>query len=137
MRGGYTLRDGREIVLRELRQYLTHEGVLEGRPSRDDNGHQLTALVRRHQQDGRGVFLHAGDIELGATSEAFPFGRPATLPAVTCLARFVSFTPTKNSDLMCSELTLIWFQNVFWREPPFDAAIAGIDWDALAFDYDI
>lgn len=137
MHGAHTLADGREIVLCELRQWFTHEGVLEGRPSPDMNGHRLKNLVERHQQEGRGAFLCLDGIDAGQISEAFAYGRPAMLPAITCMARFVSYAPTHGSDMMCSELTVIWFQNEFWRQSAFDAAISSIDWERDAWDYDI
>ena len=137
MRATYTLNDGREIVLRELRQWFTHEGVLEGRPSPQMNGDQLNNLVRRHQRDGRGVSLFLGKIDSGRRSEAFPFGTPAELLSITCTARFVSYSPTHNSQMMCSELTLIWFQTDFWVQSEFAEAMARIDWEEHAWDYDI
>lgn len=137
MHGTYTLGDGREIHLRELRQWWTYEGVLEGRPSPDDNGHQLAALVRRHQYEGRGASLYLGGIETGERSEAFPFGRPARLPPISNTARFLSYSPVKGSDAMCSKLTLIWFQTDFGLQSDFDAAMAALDWEAQAADYDV
>ncbi len=137
MRGAYTLKDGREIVLRELHQWHTHEGVLEGRPSPEMNGHLLIGLVARYKQEGAGVSLFLGDLDVGPRTDAFPFGTPGRLPHVTCAARFVSYSPTKKSDMMCSELTLIWFQTDFWSQPEFSAAIASVDWERDAWDYDI
>lgn len=137
MHGTYTLNDGREIHLRELRQWWTYEGVLEGRLSPDDNGHQLAALVRNHQVEGRGVSLFLGRIDTGERSDAFPFGRPQRLPPITNTARFLSYSPVKGSDAMCSELTLIWFQTDFWIQSDFGAAMAAMDWRAQAADYDV
>lgn len=137
MRGTYTLSDGLEIHLRELRQWWTYESVLEGRPSPDDNGHQLAALVRRHQYQGRGASLYLGGIETGGRSDAFPCGRPERLPPISNTARFLSYTPVKGSDAMCSELTLIWFQSDFWLRTEFDAAMVAMDWEAQAADYDV
>lgn len=133
----HKLHNGREVELLELRQWFTHEGVLEGRPSPEMNGQQLNELVRRNQREGGGVSLFLGNVEIGRRSEAFPFGTPTTLPNVTCTARFVSYKPARNQEMDCSELTLIWFQPKFWMQPEFETAMAQIDWEADAWDYDV
>jgi len=56
------------------------------------------------------------------------------LPAVTCIARFLSDRLRRQPDEMWSALTVIWFQDesAFPIDPLVQNEIASIDWDARA-----
>jgi hypothetical protein len=61
-------------------------------------------------------------------------GTPASLPTVTCIARFLSDRLRRQPDEIWSALTVIWFQDdfAFPIDPLVLIEIASIDWDAHA-----
>ncbi|MHB8901764.1 MAG: hypothetical protein ACYC6Y_23660, partial [Thermoguttaceae bacterium] len=68
--------------------------------------------------------------------QPYPFGTPAKLPRIECIARFVrpQFARDKTKDL--SQLVVIWYQDDFAF--PVDEEIAekfkAINWNAEAAD---
>ena len=133
----YQLKCGREVVLRDLRQWRTDEGVIEGRRPPHRNGKLLADLFERVRDEAIGVSMYLGNVECGERTDAAPFGTPRDLPRVSCRARFVSYEPARERDKMCSEVTLIWFQDDFGIQGELDDALADVDWNACAWDYDL
>jgi len=142
-----TLHSGRIISLRELNQWPTYRGMLEGVPDYDE---QLPERERRRLEkaggcpvvvvDCRPVPLPE-DIQLPpATREkmVIPSGQktPCTLGPVTCFARFRSNQPVQDDDCFFSELALLWFQQSYAMpiEPAILDKIKAVDWDAHARD---
>jgi len=66
----------------------------------------------------------------------YPFGEPAALPHVACIARFQSYQPARDTTKDFSVLSVIWFQADFAF--PIDAAmldaLSRLDWEAHAHD---
>jgi hypothetical protein len=101
-----TLSTGQEVVLEELNQRLTYEGLIEGLPTTSLNKKHLDSLVaeQREKRPKTPVYLLTpAETPMKWSGERYPFGTPARLPGVTCIARFGS----RNSPLSYSELTII------------------------------
>jgi uncharacterized protein (TIGR02996 family) len=141
-----TLRSGRSILLRELRQWDIYEGLLEGLPDSEYNRRLVEEALNRARgrtPRGGGPYLippTERPIELPRDWWPFPFGEPrppAALPRVGCEGRFDSFDPTSKRGGLFSTLAVVWFQDEFG---PIDLQILAhlryIDWDQNAFDYD-
>jgi hypothetical protein len=66
----------------------------------------------------------------------YPFGEPASLPAIACVA---DFTSTGKSWEYRSSLTVIWFQAeyAFPLDVNVEAALLALDWDRLAAQSEI
>lgn len=136
------LQTGRMVMLRELRQYGTYEGLLNGLPTKERNQKRLAHLI---EEEGRNRYNTAPyliepaerTLEL-PKGDVYPFGTPSALPAVTCICRLESFAPTPRGTGDASGLVVIWFQNVFQYPPPgeIDAQLKAIDWDGLAGNFE-
>jgi hypothetical protein len=103
------LDSGREISMTRLAQARIYAGVLEGLPTRQGNQQIMQATLDAAHADGRAVYLvrpHETPIEL---DRVYPFGEPARLPGVQCVADFVS----REDAVTASYLTLIWYQDDF------------------------
>ena len=135
-----TLKSGRQIDLRELRQAATNEGWLAGYPNAADNQRELERLAREHRDNP-----YPGPpylIEPVATpGDGLGFvnprrGAPSYLPAVTCVARFTSSQPARDELAHFSGLIVIWFQSEFALpiDPLIRTAIEQMDWNHLAAD---
>jgi len=132
------LRSGIVVRMRELRQSGTYEGLLEGLPTRERNQQQLEYIQAQHCSHpfyGKPHLVPPLEtvIDIG---EPYPFGTPARLPAVICVARFMASKPVRDPRADYSCLTVIWLQDTFaWPpEPAMLEQLQAIDWIALASD---
>jgi hypothetical protein len=137
--GKFKLLLGRLVFLQELRQYSTYEGLLEGVPTREANANLLQHLISRHRDTpypGLPYLIQPVEtrIELPDALE-YPFGTPASLPRVTCVARFTSLQPIRNNGDY-SGLVIIWLQDefAFPIAPDVMSHLLAIDWSAHAVD---
>jgi hypothetical protein len=141
--GRFELASGRSLHLRELRQYLTYEGLLEGLPTAEGNERMLERLAAERRgktyPDGPAHLIRPTERPVAyRKGERYPFGTPSALPRVTCIGRFQSFEPTNHRAGDFSGLVVIWFQEeyAFPIDPDVTRQILGIDWDGLAADID-
>lgn len=139
--GELDLPSGRRLYLRELRQYLTYEGLLEGLPTAERNKQRLERLVAEHRDKpyAGGPYLirpTETPIEYKRGGEPYPFGTPAALPAVTCIGRFDSLQPARDKRSDLSGLVLIWFQEelAFPIDPGVRAQLLAVNWEDHAAD---
>ena len=93
--GGTTfeLATGRAIELLAIDQFPTCEGLLLGIPTREMNQSDMDRLVARFiQPGGYGVplLLEPEQRPIDVSRRVPPAGTPAALPAITCIARFMS-----------------------------------------------
>jgi hypothetical protein len=137
-----TLSTGRTLMLQELTQRLTYEGLLEGLPTSKANKSYLDRLLdeQRARQSRTPVFL-LRPVETPIdfpSGRPYPFGSPAHLPGVTCIGRFRSDPIGQEDGPDCSELTIIWLQREFAMpiEPSASEEMARLDWDALAANFE-
>ena len=141
--GEFELHTGRSLYLRELRQYLTYEGLLEGLPTAERNQQRLESLVAKHRDKpyAGGPFLiqpTETPIEYNRDGRQYPFGTPSALPSVTCIGRFDSLQPARDKNCDFSGLVIIWYQEefAFPIEPSVVSKLLAIDWETHAADMD-
>jgi hypothetical protein len=130
------LGSGREIHLSSLNQSWTYEGLLEGLPTREMNRRRIEGVVAEERAKSHGVWVVPPYETPIPYDGRYPFGEPARLPYVQCIAEFRS----PGGDLVTdSRLTIVWFQEEFAL--PIDATILEqirrIDWSELAEFYEI
>ena len=140
--GEIDLPSGRRLYLRELKQYLTYEGLLEGLPTAERNRQRLERLVADHRDkpyEGGPYLIRPTEtpIEYDRDGHSYPFGTPSALPSVTCIGRFDSLQPARDQSYDLSGLVVIWFQEefAFPIDPAVDAQLLTIDWEAHAADF--
>ncbi len=143
-----TLRSGRLLWLRELRQWGIYEGVYAGIPTTQENQERIERIVAGERGKARGEepYLiqpnerpaepseHWRDLpELSELSESW-----GHLPAMVCVGRFASFQPAKDPKRHASSLAIIWFQDefAFPIDPAVREQIRAIDWEKHATDFD-
>jgi hypothetical protein len=132
-----TLSDGRVVSLESLRQWLVYAGLLEGLPTREQNDAEIAALVAKARADDRHDPLLIPPAQRPIAYEGrYPFGEPACLPPVACVARLRSHKPARDMGMDCSDLTVIWFQDdyAFPLSAEAEQSIMAIDWAKLARD---
>lgn len=133
---------GREISLRSIEQFRVYEGLLEGLPTRQMNQRQLEALREQARRLLRGVEPYLvppteKPIEW-LEGKKYPFGDPAELPRVACIARFGSRQVARNADLDYSQLVVVWLQDefAFPIDPGVLEHLRTLDWERLAGDFE-
>jgi hypothetical protein len=130
------LESGVEILLSALSQRATYMGLLEGSPTREMN----FSIIR---ETANVVFHGFSPLVIAPTQKAiprsgepYPFGEPATLPAVSCLALFESCQKKPGFEQDdATELVLAWWQDEFALPiaPDVLAKIRTLDWGAVCY----
>lgn len=142
-----TLNGGRTIRLYQLHQELTYEGMLAGTPSAqlnnslvedlEDKAKSLRSWIEPYliQPSRRDFHTTPGDMDAIRAGSSHV---PEWMPAISCIGRFESFSPARDTTCMCSSLVIAWCQESFAM--PIDAeiltVIKALDWTALATDCD-
>lgn len=129
------MRLGGGVVVRmyKLEQTLTYHGLLEGLPTRERNDERLararaaprTYVVPPEQEP----------IDIGRT---YPFGTPASLPRVECVAH-VRGSGWQDAVLFETIGRVVWFQ-ASWAMPVAPEVLAhleGVDWRTFAQEYEV
>jgi uncharacterized protein (TIGR02996 family) len=135
----FTLRSGRSIRLRELRQWDVYEGLLEGLPTTEMNSRTIEGvLTGLRQEHGCEPYLIRPEERPLKHLEPYPFGTPAALPGIVCVGRFDSYQPVRDASRDGSMLPVAWFQDefAFPIDPVVREQIRAIDWDRHATDID-
>jgi len=134
-----TLASGRTIALVALDQSVTYEGLLEGIPTVEMNARRVAWLVKGgHAGSSLAPYLVPPKERL-IEHQGYPFGTPAALPRVTCVARFQSRDVARDARCDYSELRIIWFQESFALpiDPEVLEHIRDIRWEEHAHDLEI
>ena len=135
-RASLELAPGRKIELMGIDQYGTYEGLLLGVPTREMNQEKMDRLrvsYLRPGEYGVPLLLEPEQRPIEVPSHIHRIGTPARLPAVTCIARFMSGALQDCGDIW-SVLRVIWYQDDF-AFPIAEGVlqqIAAIDWEAHA-----
>lgn len=136
------LTSGRVVFLQELHQIGTYEGLLNGLPTKERNERFVARMLQEqvHTRYAMPVYLiapHERVLEM-PDGETYPFGTPAALPAVTCVGRFESLSPTRKDAGDASGLVVLWFQETFQYPLPPEilAGLQAIDWQAYAGNFE-
>jgi len=133
----FQLESCRTIRLLAINQWGTYPGLLEGVPTKS-----LNESMVKHALD-KAMGLWGGEPYLIQPPEKpielpmeYPFGTPASIPGITCIAQFQSFGTARDDTMDFSELTIVWFQSEF-AFPIHETVqdhIRTIDWDKHARD---
>jgi hypothetical protein len=131
----HVLASGREIQLTELRQEAVYFGLLEGLPTREMNQEQIDRLIEQ-TTERTGLAPHLIEpvqTPIVLKGKPYPFGDPARLPDIACVADFMS---TGRDVRYFTSLTVIWFQDdyAFPLGESMRAALHALDWDAHAHE---
>ena len=131
----HVLASGREIQLTELRQEGVYYGLLEGLPTREGNREVIDRLREqaRERTQSEPYLIEPVQTPIVLKGKPYPFGDPARLPDIACVADFSS----KGRDVrFFTSLTIIWFQDdyAFPLSEDARAALHALDWDAHAIE---
>lgn len=131
----FNLPTARHVLVRELIQKTTHGVVLEGSPSPRHNAMEINDVMRRHGGAGSGVQLirPPGPYPLEPNAD-YPYGGPARLPRITCVARMDSMSPVHDQEEDFSALLLVWFSDELCSKESILALAPLIDWNSYAWD---
>lgn len=132
------LDDGEVVSMTSLRQWEVYAGLLEGLPTRERNDATLARLVADSERSlGYPPYLVTPTQTPIAYAGKYPFGDPARLPRIACVARLQSGPRGRRDEEDYTELTVIWFQEEFAFPMSEDAAraIRGIDWARQAWGF--
>ena len=135
----FELQNGRVIFLRELYQYRSYEGYLEGLP------HPYLAFMQAidvSKRKFKGFFstpivlppvLYIGTFFNGAFQSSW-----MTVPLVCSIACFSSNSPAIDNTKTNSDALVIWFQDSFGLDLDDRTAtqFQGIDWKSGAVDWE-
>lgn len=134
-----TLDSGIEIILCEFEQSLTYEGLIEGLPTQEMNTKHIRNVIKWHSTSSQNPHLIEPVESIIDIGERYPFGTPAKIPRVTCVARFQSRYTKQEPILYRSTAKVIWFQEEFAL--PIEKAvlvqIRSIDWAVISTDYEL
>ena len=134
------LDSGIQIVLYELVQNLTYEGLIEGIPTKEMNARHIEFFIKKHSSSVKQPYLIEpveSPINIGRD---YPLGEPAKIPEITCVASFESnYTEQQESILYRSIAKIIWFQEEFALpiERSIIDQIKSIDWPMISTEYEI
>jgi uncharacterized protein (TIGR02996 family) len=130
-----TLRGGREVSLQNLRQFHVYEGLLEGSPTKELNARIIDNVLSAEASQGRPYLIAPVERPI-ATNREPPFGTPAQLPPIACVARLQS-RPVKLPEADYSELTVVWFQDDYAMpiDPRALQHLLFVDWAKHAIDH--
>ncbi len=129
-----------EVEIRELHQWGTYNGLLEGVPTDKSNKRTIERIIKRAQE-----ICHMNEhylIEPKQTpleiNRPYRFGIPMSLPSVVCIAELWYHQPARNEEMHASSLLLIWFQNeyCFPIEDNIIDEFKAVDWKKFALDFE-
>lgn len=135
------LESSRFITLRELRLRGTYEGLLNGLPTREKNLRLLERIAKNEGCARYGVapiIISPVEVEIELPEgEEYPFGFPARLPDIYCIARFESIAPTQDGAGDASGLVIVWFQENFSVPPSPDILhqLKSVEWEKYAGNF--
>jgi hypothetical protein len=132
----FTIASGRKIRLLAIDQYYTYEGLLLGVPTWEMNQDMMDRLIARYvhpAEYGVPLLLEPEQRPIDVPEHRQVHGTPATLPSVTCIARFNSDGQHGTDDIW-SVLRVMWYQDqfAFPIEDRVLRQIAEIDWETHA-----
>jgi len=136
------LLSGRELNLQVLDQQRVYGASLEGLPTREKNQRLLESLrerARRLLPQVEPYLVPPRETPIKwPRPEKYPFGDPARLPSVVCIAHFRSSSPARDPKLDYSELVVVWLQEefAFPIDPQVLEHLLALDWERLAGEWE-
>ena len=105
----------KEAIITQIKQWRTYRGLLEGLPTTEMNRCRLMATMEDAKkfcgQDE--IYLiepQQTPITIG-DNDIYPFGTPASLPNITCIAEIMYSRALRDQTKDFSSLGVIWFQD--------------------------
>lgn len=102
----------KEVTIKRIEQWHTYGGLLEGIPT-DKMNERIIDRTKKETEEFFGmkeIFLIAPKQTPIDYDGKYPFGNPASLPGVTCVAELWHNDVFRDTDKMFSSLCIIWFQ---------------------------
>ena len=104
------LTDGFAVQIDQLDQTLVYAGLLEGVPTVENNEAIIDAMRKAAcERDSAEPLLVQPEMRMIELRRPYPFGEPASIPPVGCVARLRSRIDGETVGL----LTVIWFQDEY------------------------
>jgi len=104
-----------EANIKRMMQWHTYDGLLNGLPTIEMNNRHLVVA----KEEAKKICYH-DEIYLIEPKQTpiphkgeYPFGEPASLPAVTCIAKIRYIFPFRDKTKDYSSLGIVWFQEDF------------------------
>ena len=115
-----------EVIIVEIKQFLTYRNMLEGIPNSRHNKIILERTINKAKEsfDLQKIHLIEPVITAIEYEGEYPFGKTESLPEITCLAELKCNSAFKNEDMDYSGLGLVWFQDDYAF--PIEKTIADI-----------
>lgn len=133
----------RKASLEELRQSMTYESLLEGRPTTELNQRIIVGVIQDNEKSKYGVQpLLVPSVEKHIEAPEgwdYDFGIPASLPRILCMGRLESRAPSSIGTGDWSGLIVVWFQHEFAYpiDPDVLLYFSRKSWDGCAGSYDL
>lgn len=134
----FKLANGREIHIVAINQWETYQGLLEGVPTIEMNARRIAYAKgeARRLWGCEPLLIHPTEVAI-VLGRQYPFGTPASIPNVTCIALFRCYDTARDESMDGSELPLVWFQPefAFPIEGSVRESIHFFDWENFAMDF--
>ncbi len=134
------LKDNIEVSIRELHQWGTYNGLLEGLPTDASNKRTIETVIKRAQEMSflNNYYLIEPEQTPIKINRPYRFGTPMSLPSTVCIAELWHHQPARNEDMHASSLLVIWFQETycFPIEDDILEKFKTIDWGKHAYDFE-
>ena len=105
-----------EVTITKLIQYRTYDGLLEGLPTVEMNNRHLAVTKEDAKKFCRQEEIHLIEpVQMPVPYDEgrlgkYPFGKPASLPRMTCIAKIRHFLTFRDKTKDYSSLGIVWFQ---------------------------
>ena len=130
----------RAVSIESLNQREIYAGQIEGLPTREKNKELIASALTRLRAAGAAPYLVPPvETPIPYPRGDYPFGEPAALPRVICVASCRSPFPARDSSKDASHMTIVWFQDdyAFPIEPSVQEHLSNLEWERLAVDYEL
>ena len=140
MKSKLVIESDKEVVVKSFYQWETYGGLLEGLPN-DNMNRRIIEITKDRAKD----FVFMEEIYLIEPKEApihyegkYPFGTPAALPGITCVAELWYNDVFRDKEKMFSSLCIIWFQEdyAFPIDEEIIEKINGIPYSQICGEFD-
>jgi len=132
------LDSGESVRIIRLNQRGTYEVLLEGVPTNRMNRGIIKATMKTANElwGSKAALIEPIETLINLERDS-PFGTPASIPQVVCIARLQCLSPANNKSMDYSQLTLVWFQDEFAFPIDEEAIkqILSLKWSKVASDY--
>ena len=130
----------RKVTVQAIYQWATYGGLLEGLPNARMNEQIIARARQRSSQLSGGYTPYLIEpIQTPIAYEGkYPFGIPAELPAIICLAELKYYEAVRNPRMDYSSLGVLWFQEQYAFPIAADIlkAMESIPWSQIAAEFE-